>query len=109
MEPAITILAAFGVAALALRLARAALRALQRGVDVFVAREMAKTRAQRGDLTGLAEAEAWARTARRERLRAAARTAVWLALLAAPASTPWTREIYAACAVLWFVPRARRR
>lgn len=109
MEPAITILAAFGIAGVAVRLARAALRTLQRGVDAFVASEMARNRARRGDLTGLAEAEAWARSARHERLAAAGRAALWLALLVAPALTPWPRELYAACAVLWLVPRARRR
>jgi hypothetical protein len=107
MEAALVILAVLGFVAALVRLLRAALGALRHGVDEYVAREAAEARARRGDLTGMAEAQTWNRGARRARIRALALVALWLALLIAPAFTPWARELYAACSLLWLFPRVR--
>jgi hypothetical protein len=107
MEAALVILAVLGFVAALLRLLRAAFGALRHGVDEYVAREAAEARARRGDLTGMAEAQTLNRGARRARIRALAFAAFWLVLLVAPPFTPWARELYAACSLLWLFPLAR--
>jgi len=110
MNPPVAILAVLGFAAVALRLMRAVLRLLAGEADALVARETAAMRAERGDLTGLAEAEAGVRRARRARVAQLARVALWLAWLAVPPATPWAAQLYAAGAVLWLpIGRAGRR
>lgn len=108
MEPALSILAVFGFVAVLWRLAGSLLRAARGGVDHFLARESAAVRAQRGDITGMEEAEEWMRRARRDRRDALLTTALWVSLLVAPAFTPVAREIYAAYSVLWLVQLAAR-
>lgn len=106
MELPLYILAVIGFAAALWRLLRAALRLARRGVDAFLAREVAETRAQRGDLTGMAEARDWAARARRARLRAIAEACFWLALLVLPPLLlPSPVVAYAAYAVLWLFVR----
>src|SRR5690606_329088 len=105
MVAALLILAVLGFVAVLVLLVRAAFGVLRHGVDAFLAREAVEARARRGDLTGMAEAQDWNRGARRARLRCSVLAALWLAGLVAPAFTPWTREVYAAYAVLWlFAP-----
>jgi len=107
MEAALIILAVLGFVAALVRFIRAAFGALRHGVDAYLAGEAVEARARRGDLTGMAEAQTWRRGAGRARVRAFAIAALWLAVLVAPAFTPWTRELYAACSLLWLFARPR--
>jgi hypothetical protein len=99
------LLAALGIAAIIVRAVGAAFRALRGGVEGFLARDLADVRAQRGDLTGLADAAAVRAEARRRRLVALGALAFWIGLLLVPPLTPWPAFLYAIFALLWLVPR----
>lgn len=103
MNVVLTLLAVLGVLALVYRAAASLLRLLGTSVDRLFAREAATVRANRGDLTGMAEASAWqARTGRRRR-RALAVFLAWVVLLVVPPLSPWGRAVYAACSALWLL------
>jgi hypothetical protein len=105
MDMAISLLAVAGIAAVLLRALAALLRGLRGGVDAFLARDLADVRAQRGDLTGVADAGELRAAARRERVYALAAAAMWVGLLALPPLTPWPRFLYVIYSLLWLVPR----
>ena len=107
MEPVLFILAFAGVSALLVRLGRAIFVLLHRSGQAWLAGETARRRHEHGDITGLSEAAARERSARTARRIAAFEVALWIAFLIVPPFTPWTREIYAACAVLWLLVRVR--
>jgi hypothetical protein len=107
MNTAITLLGAAGIIAVLLRLARALFFAVRGGVDAFIAQDVAATRAHRGDITGLDDAQAAARVARRARVRALGATSMWAGLLIVPTLTPWPRLLYAGYSLLWLLPRQR--
>jgi hypothetical protein len=109
MSTALTLLGVAGVAAVLLRLVRALFLALRGGVDAFLARDVADTRAQRGDITGLDEAHGAARDARRRRLAALGVASLWAGLLIVPVLTPWPRMLYATYSLLWLLPRPTAR
>lgn len=87
---------------------RAAFGLLRRGVEVYLTTEVEASLARRGDLTALQESGLAQRTARRGRAAAALTFAGTVALLIVPAFTPWTRELYALYAPLWFLGRRPR-
>lgn len=101
MEPLVLILAAAGVSAVLLRLARAVFRLIQRSGEAWIAAGAASSRQRRGDITGLDEAAELERRARSGRRNATLRAVFWLLVLLAPPFTPWTIEVYAACSLLW--------
>jgi hypothetical protein len=105
MRTAVILLAVFGFAAAAVRMVRAALWALHGGVEGFLARDAAATRARRGDLTGLADAEAQRALARRRRMLALGAASLWAGLLLVPPLTPWPTALYASYSLLWLLPR----
>jgi hypothetical protein len=105
MDLVFTILAVAGVAAVLVRAGSSAFRALRGGVDAFLARDAADARAQRGDLTGLADAAEVRAAARRRRMFFLAAFGFWLGLLVVPPLTPWPRFLYAVYSLLWLVPR----
>ena len=109
MEPLLYILAFAGVSALLLRIARAFFVLIHRSGQAWLAGETANRRHEHGDITGLSEAAARERAARSARRVAGFELILWTALLLVPPFTPWTREIYAACAVLWLMLRVRVR
>ncbi len=109
MRDLLVLLSVAGVMAVLIRLGRALLRAAGRSAEHVAAGQALDARAQRGDLTGMAEASQWRKAAGRRRLRAVTTAGVWLALLAVPAYTSWTRVIYASYALLWVVDVAARR
>ena len=109
MEPVLYILAAAGISAVLLRLVRALFRLIQRSGEAWIAAEAARSRARRGDLTGLDEAADLERRTRRARSRAILRTAAWVLFLVLPPFTPWTLELYAACSLLWLTRTSVRR
>jgi hypothetical protein len=107
MSTALTLLGAAGVIAVVLRLLRSLFVALRGGVDAFLAADIAQTRAHRGDITGLDDAQAAARLARRRRMRALGQSSLWAGLLLVPGLTPWPRLLYAGYSLLWLLPRRR--
>jgi hypothetical protein len=99
------VLAVFGVLAILRRIALAGFLIMRRGVDRFMAGEVAEVHAQRGDLTRLSDASTARALARRAQWASAAVLSFWIALLIVPVLTPWPRLLYAACAALWLAPR----
>jgi hypothetical protein len=108
MSTAIMLLAAAGVIAVVLRLLRALFASLRGGVDAFLASDVAETRAQRGDLTGLDDARVAAVIARRRRFVALGTASMWVGLLIVPTLTPWPSLLYATYSLLWLLPRRTR-
>jgi hypothetical protein len=102
------VLAFFGVLALLAGCFRAALRLLRGGVESYVAGAVATARAGRGDLSGLSAAEQWRKDSRAAKRWYTAHALGWVGLLIVPSLTPWSTEIYAACALLWLRPRRWR-
>jgi hypothetical protein len=113
MEPALLILALFGLVALLGRVGMSLLRLLRGGAETLLAGEVVQARARRGDLTGLQEAEKWRGVMKRDRLRSSMALGFWLGVLIGAPLAGVAREAYAACAVLWLLPgglvRRRRR
>ncbi len=103
------VLAVLGFVAVAWRASGAAARALGRTAERAAAGHAADTRARQGDLTGMAEADAWHRRAGRLRRQALWTCVLWLVLLVAPAYTAWTRPLYAAYTLLWLAEVLPRR
>jgi hypothetical protein len=108
MDVLLLIPAALGFMAIGLRVLRAGAGVLGRGMQRFVAGEVADVRARRGDLTGLSAARQQRAHAVRAQLRAAGVLSFWVALLIVPVLTPWPRWLYAAYSLLWLVPRVQR-
>lgn len=104
MSTAVLLLAVAGFLAVALRAVRALFAALRGGVDAFLARDLADTRARRGDLTGLSDAEAARASARRYRVMALGFFFLWGGLLLVPPLTPWPQLLYGAYSLLWLLP-----
>jgi hypothetical protein len=109
MSILLLVLAVLGFVAVARRAALALLGLLGRGVDRFLAGEVAEVRARRGDLTGLTDARNEEKSARRAQVAAVAIFSFWTILLVVPTLTPWPRPIYATYSVLWLLPRAVAR
>ncbi len=109
MRALLLLLAVLGVLALLRRMAGALFLLLGRAAEGVVARQSLEARAQRGDLTGVAEASAWRQQSRRRRRLALLTSGAWAALLVAPVFTSWTLVIYSACSLLWVLPPIRRR
>ncbi len=106
MEFPLNILALFGFVAALLRLTRAAVSVLRRGAEAFFAREVAETRARRGDITGMEKAQGAVMHARRERRRSLGLLVLWAALvILPPVLLPSPAPVYAAYNVLWLLPR----
>jgi hypothetical protein len=109
VDTALQLLAIAGFAAVALRALIALLASLRRGVDVFLARDLADTRRQRGDITGLTDAAEARAAASRRRFVALSFFFLWAGLLIIPPLTPWPTMLYASYCVLWLLPRRRMR
>jgi hypothetical protein len=103
------LLAVFGVLALVSRLGRELTRLALNAAEATAATGLAEVSERRGDITGLMERRAAAQTLRRNRRRTLAGVAAFLLLLAIPPFAGLAREVYAACALLWFVPARRLR
>lgn len=106
MELPLYILAGLGILAVSRRLVVAFVHVLRSGVEAYLAGEVAQTRANRGDITGMEEAYDTVAAARRVRGRALRAVVAWAVLLLLPvllleAPAP----AYAACIVVWFLPR----
>jgi hypothetical protein len=109
MNLVLVILSVAGFVAALRRFLFSAFRLFKGGVDAFIAREVASSRAERGDVTGLMEARDWRSHTRKARFRAILLVLFWLAVLIAPLLTRATVPIYAAYALLWFLPGTTQR
>jgi hypothetical protein len=109
MQEFLPVLAVLGVLAVISRAARAVFSLLRGGVDIFLARDLHDVHAQRGDLTGMQEAQELRRTGRRRRALATARLLFWIGLLIVPGYTEWPSQLRAACCIFWVIPPRRNR
>ena len=109
MAPVVLLLAAAGVLALLLRLGGALLVLGLNAAESTAASGLAEVSERRGDVTGFLERRRTADTLRGARRRAALTLLVLLLLLAVPPVVGVAREAYAACALLWLLPRRRIR
>jgi hypothetical protein len=99
------LLAVLGVAALVSRLARAGLRLGLNVVEATAANGLAEVSHRRGDITGFLERQASGAALRRARRRNLAALLGYGLLLAVPLFAGFAREVYAASALLWLLPR----
>jgi hypothetical protein len=99
------VLAGAGFVAVVTRLGRSALRLGLNAAETSATSGLAEVSQRRGDITGFLERQATARSLRRGRRAAAVLTAGYLLLLAVPLFAGVTLEVYAACSLLWFLPR----
>ena len=105
MTSLLILIALPGIAAVVLRWSRALFVTARHSLERFIAGQIADTRAQRGDISGMSEAESIRSKARAEALRSLLLVLFWSALLLGPLLLPGTLLIYALYAVLWFLPR----
>jgi hypothetical protein len=103
------LLAIPGVLAVLLRLGIALLGAAKHSVEWFVARQITKQRAERGDLSGLSEAMKIREAAAREQRRYFLHAAVWTVLLALPLLIPAAVIVYPLYSVFWLLPHKSLR
>lgn len=103
------LLAVLGFVAVLLRLGRELVRVALNAAESTAASGAAEISERRGDITGLMERRAVADTLRRDRRRALAQVGVLALLLVIPPFASLAREVYAACALLWFVPARKLR
>jgi hypothetical protein len=108
VQTVLFLLALIGGAALIVRLGRTLLRLALETAEATAASELAKLSRRRGDLTTLAERSEGARAARRSRRLDVALALVWLLLLDAPLFTGGARYVYAACSLVWLLPRRKK-
>lgn len=99
------LLAVLGFAAVLGRLARAALRLGLNAAEATAATGLAEVSQRRGDVTGFLERQASTAVLRRARRRNLAAVAGYGLLLAVPLFAGVAREVYAASALLWLLPR----
>jgi hypothetical protein len=101
------LLAIPGVLAVLLRLGIALVGTTKHTMEWLVARQISNQRAERGDLSGLAEAEKVRNEAAREQRRWGLHAVVWTTLLAFPLLVPGAVIVYPFYSILWLLPRHR--
>jgi hypothetical protein len=104
-NPLTGLLALVGCAALAYRLGRALLRLGLAAAEAGAVGGLMRVSVRQGDLTGMAERQALVSAVRRGRALAVLMAALWAALLVVPALAGIARPVYAAAALVWFLPR----
>jgi hypothetical protein len=105
VDALLAVLAVLGALALLARLAVALLFLGVRAVESTAAAGLAEVSERRGDVTGFLERRDSASVLRRARRRAALGALAWALLLAVPPMAGVAREVYAAAALLWLLPR----
>lgn len=103
------LLAVLGFLALAGRLGRALVRLALNAAESTAATGLAEVSERRGDITGMMERRTAAQTLRRDRRLTVAIAAACILTILIPPFAGVAREVYAACALLWFVPGRRIR
>lgn len=100
-------LAVFGFLALGARLGRSLLRLALNAAESTAAAGQAEISERRGDITGMMEKRGAEQSLRRDRRLTLLIAACSFLLMAIPPFAGLAREVYAACALLWFVPAQR--
>lgn len=103
----LAVIALPGIAAVLLRWSRAAFVTARHIIERFVAGQIADTRAKRGDISGMSEAEAIRQQSRAAAQRALWHLLFWSALLVFPLFLPIAWIVYVLYGLLWFVPARR--
>jgi hypothetical protein len=101
------LLAIPGVLAVLLRLGIDLLHATRHTIEWYVARQISQQRAQRGDLSGLAEADKLRAAAAQKQRWYGMHAALWIVLLAFPLMIPGAVVVYPLYSLLWLLPRRR--
>lgn len=109
MTLAFLILALPGLAAVLLRFGHALFGTVRHSVERIVAGQIADSRGQRGDISGMAEAEAYRKTCAKQQLHSAGQLVLWSAAIFAPLLMPGTFIIYVLYGVLWLLPRPKAK
>jgi hypothetical protein len=104
MTIVLILLAIPGVLAVLVRLFIALARASKFTAERYVARQIKQQRAERGDLSGLSEAEKIRTTAARQQTRFVAESLGWVMLLALPLMFPFALFLYPLYSVFWLLP-----
>ena len=99
------LLAVLGFLALVARMGRALLRLGLNAAEATAASGLAEVSERRGDITGFMERRQSGEALRRARRRNLAALLAYALLIFIPPFTGFAREIYAAGALLWLVPR----
>ena len=107
--PILGVLALVGVLAILARLGRSLLRVGITAAEETAAAGVAEASARRGDLTTLAERKEQKLALRRTRWKQLGASAAWTALLFTPPIAGVGQLVYAACSLLWLLPRAPLR
>jgi hypothetical protein len=108
MNLVLFVLSVAGLLAALRRFAQATLRLFKEVVETFVSGEVARARADRGDVTGLMEAREQRQQGRRAVGRSLLEVSFWLVAVIAPLLASVTMEIYAAYSILWVLPLLKR-
>jgi hypothetical protein len=103
----LSLLAVLGALALVARLIRSVLRFGLAAAEATTVAGLVEVSARRGDLTTLSERRAQEEGIRRTRRLTLALLVLWVLLLVGPPLAGWAREVYAACALLWVLPKQR--
>lgn len=103
------LLAVLGFLALAGRLGRSLVRLALNAAESTHAAGLADVSERRGDITGMMERRTAAQALRRDRRITLLVAAGCVLLILVPPFAGVAREVYAACALLWFVPGRRIR
>lgn len=101
------LLAIPGVLAVLVRLVIALARASKYTAERYVARQVKDQRVERGDLSGLSEAEKIRSAAARQQTRFIAESLGWLMLLGLPMLVPAAVILYPFYSIFWLLPRPR--
>jgi hypothetical protein len=103
----LALIAIAGIAAVVLRWSSAMFVTARHSIEWFVAGQIAQSRAQRGDISGMSEAAGVRARYRKDLLRSLARLGLWSAALLV-LLLPGLWILIAACYnVFWFLPRQR--
>lgn len=97
-------LAVAGCVALLVRSGRALLRVGLNAAEAQAVSGLADVSERRGDLTGLMESRSTAAALRSARRKNLATAAMYVLLLVGAPLAGFGREVYATCALLWFLP-----
>src|SRR5512141_951272 len=103
----LAVIALPGIAAVLLRWSRAVFVTARHTIERFIAGQIADTRAQRGDISGMSEAESIRQQSRSAAVRSLVEVLGWSAALVLPVFLPGTILIYMLYGLLWFAPTQR--
>jgi len=96
-----------GIAAVLLHWSKSVFETARYSIELLVARQISDSRAARGDISGMGEAESFRQNSRAKRWRSVTHTLIWTGVLLFPLIIPGTLLVYALYGLLWLIPRKR--